>query len=532
MNLSLKTKIILIFLTMELLSCLSEVIHLHFFKLPQMYLLEAVADQKDVNRIKSAFSSSIHELEILNYDNAVWNDAYNYINNRNTKFITANFVKDTFKSINLNGIYFYDKQGILAWGKSVNRKTYHPITHTAFDSPSSFVEMNILTIGEYNKPTKKSGFTVLDNKLVMFSATSIFKANLTGKTNGTLVFWRFVDKEILSDLQKRAGIKFELETIKDIVKKTAKKITKDSHKRGSFRNNKQFISDQYPLLSENSRIHFSYKAPNRLFETSWFNGETISKMFFITFSLTVIFILLHRVITRPIIKAQTTVNKIINEHNRSIKFKVSRTDELGKLFMLINRLLEDVYSKEQELQSHNVRLQKLSTTDGLTNIANRRSFDMYMNQLLGTNSHLGEVTMLVCDVDYFKRFNDYYGHAAGDNTLKQIAQCLLKNLHSNSDFVARYGGEEFVIVLNDTNEHQGISVGKNLLHAITKLNITHVMSDISSVVTISIGLHTFDKSAHTKYETLFNKADKALYKAKEEGRNQLITSSQNNEFTS
>ena len=107
------------------------------------------------------------------------------------------------KSINLNGIYLYDKQGVLAWGQSVDRSTYTPIKLDAFDSPSLFVEQNILTIGEFNSPIKKSGYTLLDNELIMFAATSIFKADLTGKTNGTLVFWRYVDKEVILDLQNR-----------------------------------------------------------------------------------------------------------------------------------------------------------------------------------------------------------------------------------------------------------------------------------------------------------------------------------------
>jgi len=526
MKLSLKGKVIIIFFIMEVLVGLSEVVHLRFFKLPQLYLLEAETDKKDVNRIKSAFTSSAKELEILSYDNAVWNDAFDYINDRNSKFIKTNFVQDTYNSININGIYLYDKQGVLAWGKSFNRDTHKPIKLAAFDLPSEFVERNILTIGEYNAPIKKSGYTVLNGKLVMFAATSIFKADLTKKSNGTLVFWRFVDKDILLDLQKRSGIEFEIETISDIIKKNTKKITKDTYIKGSYRDHKQLISDNYPMISKNSRIHFTYKAPERLFVSSWFNGETISKMLFLSLSLFIIFVLIHRLITKPIIKAEKTVHKIISENNKTIKFSESRKDELGKLFWLINKLLEDVHSKEQELKSHNVRLQKLSTTDGLTDIANRRSFDLYMNQLLNNNSRTGDVSLLVCDVDYFKRFNDHYGHAAGDNTLKQIAQCLLKSLHSNSDFVARYGGEEFVIVLNDTNQHQGVCVGNNLLQAITNLNITHVMSDISDVVTISIGLHTFEKSAHTKYESLFNKADKALYIAKEQGRNQLVTSCQ------
>ncbi|WP_289847651.1 GGDEF domain-containing protein [Pseudoalteromonas sp. C2R02] len=317
---------------------------------------------------------------------------------------------------------------------------------------------------------------------------------------------------------------FDIEIVENTLKKKSKKITLGSYISNSYRNKLGEIADYYPLVTEDSKILFYYTSPQRLFSTALLNSETFLKIIFFSICLLVFFIIIHKDITSPILDAQKLIHRIIKD--KTIKFSTDRTDELGSLFNLIDRLLEDVHSKEQELQSHNIRLQKLSTTDGLTNIANRRSFDMYMNQLLISNSRSGDVSLLVCDVDYFKRFNDYYGHAAGDNTLKQIAQCLLHNLHSNTDFVARYGGEEFVIVLNDTSQHQGICVGNNLLKAIQNLNITHVLSDISDVVTISIGLHTFEKSAYTKYESLFNKADKALYAAKEQGRNQLITSSQ------
>lgn len=514
---------------------LLELTRLTFFKLPQLYLLEAASDKKDIERIKTAFNSKLHELEVVNYDNAAWNDTYNYINNRNANFIKNNYVLDAFKRINLNGIHLYDIQGVLVWGKSFDRTLWQKTYFEPFDSPNEFVETHILINSEQvkandNKPITHSGYTVLNNKLVMFAATSIFKANLTGTSNGTMVFWRVVNNDVLIDLQNRAGIKFDIEIVKNVLKNTAKKISKNTYIKGSYRNKNQLISDQYPLVSQNSRIHFTYKAPTRLFSVNWFNSSTMTTSFFFSLTLIFVFILIHKVVISPILRADHMVEKVI-KHDKKIKFSTSRKDELGTLFNLIDRLLEDVYSKEQELQSHNVRLQKLSTTDSLTNIANRRSFDEYMHQLLTFNSTSSQVSLIVCDVDFFKRYNDFYGHALGDNTLKQIAQCLVNNLHSNTDFVARYGGEEFVIILNETSEHQAVSVANNLLQAVRDLNIVHHMSDISDVVTISIGIHTFDKSHHKNYEALFNKADNALYKAKEKGRNQLCLSSTINDFS-
>lgn len=196
------------------------------------------------------------------------------------------------------------------------------------------------------------------------------------------------------------------------------------------------------------------------------------------------------------------------------------------MFSLIDLLLENIASQEQELISHNVKLQRISETDGLTQIANRRAFDLYMLKLF-TNEKAGiPVSLLVCDIDYFKKYNDYYGHAKGDNALQLVAASLQRKLHQETDFVARYGGEEFVIILKKTNEDDANSVAQNLLQSIRNLKIQHEKSLVSSVLTLSIGIYSF-KISHTNLQqqstmVYFNKADEALYLAKENGRNRAF----------
>lgn len=140
MKISLKTKLIFIFTGMMLLTVSSEIIRIYYFKLPQLYSLEASADKKDIARIINAFDSAAHELAVVNYDNAVWNDTYSYVENRDNKYITNNFVQDTYTSLNINGIHIYDKQGVLVWGKTLNNSKNKTIQFSAFDLPSSFVE--------------------------------------------------------------------------------------------------------------------------------------------------------------------------------------------------------------------------------------------------------------------------------------------------------------------------------------------------------------------------------------------------------
>ena len=395
---------------------------------------------------------------------------------------------------------------------------------SAFDQPSSFVKEQLLisqqqVVKNNNMPLTKSGFTLIEGKLIVFAATSIFQANLEGSANGTMLFWRIFDKHVLSDLQERAGIKFSIEIIDSKQDSLLSLFSKNSYQQGSYRTENSEIFDFYPFISGGGGIKFSYHAPNRQFSTDWFNSSSLITLLLFLSTLLMLSMFFHYIVISPISKADKMVTMIIKNNNHKVRFSSDRKDELGTLFNLIDRLLDDVASNEQELISHNLRLQTISRTDGLTNIPNRRAFDLYMINLLET-AILGEkISMLVCDVDYFKNYNDCYGHALGDNTLCLIADCLRKNLHEDTDFVARYGGEEFVIVLKKTNEIQANAVANNLVSKVRALKIAHKNSEVSEIITVSIGFHSFTISGQQDHMSFFELADRALYKAKDAGRN-------------
>lgn len=521
---------------MILLSLSIEILNLKYIKLPELYTLEAHSDQKDIQRIKTAFDSLRHELSVLNYDNAVWDETFEYINNRNPDYTSVNFVLDTYLSLNISGIHIYDLHGATVWGKSFENTTGKIMTAPSFDIPSNKVLDNIINPAQHhdiktNKPISHTGFIYVNKQLLYFAATLITRANLKTTPNGTMVFWRLFDESILANLQKRSGIKFTIELIpKDDTAPTLN-TSKNSYSENSYRTKNGNIVDYYPLINSDKIIKFTYKSPPRLFETHWLNRSVIITFSSLSITLLIIYIFIHLIIVSPIVKAKTLVKASIENNNHLINFGHSRTDELGKLFYFIDLLLENINSKEQELISHNLSLQEISFTDGLTNIANRRAFDHYMKNLLVNSPKGNTVTMLVCDVDYFKKYNDFYGHAMGDKALKLIAENLQPNLHSETDFVARYGGEEFVILLNNTNELQATAVTTNLLNCIRSLNISHKKSDIADVVTLSIGSHTFIASEYDEYNSIFEQADKSLYLAKNLGRNRTCFSSMLAQFS-
>jgi diguanylate cyclase (GGDEF)-like protein len=169
------------------------------------------------------------------------------------------------------------------------------------------------------------------------------------------------------------------------------------------------------------------------------------------------------------------------------------------------------------------QLEVQSSLDGLTQINNRRYFDTYFNrEFLRSRRTRVPLSIIICDVDFFKPYNDLYGHQAGDEVLKKIAAALDDTLKRPGDIVARYGGEEFAIVLPDTS-HDGAYVIAEMLRAtIEMLEIPYQQNQTSKRITISLGLWTFN-GGESSQEDVLEKADKALYQAKKKGRNMVCS---------
>jgi len=178
---------------------------------------------------------------------------------------------------------------------------------------------------------------------------------------------------------------------------------------------------------------------------------------------------------------------------------------------------------EKQLLEANDALLRLATTDALTGIANRRAFDEYLEREWKRMRRGGTpVSLIMCDIDYFKNYNDLYGHQAGDSCLRDVAQTIRNCLARPGDFVARYGGEEFVIILPGTPLDGAIYIADQIRSSIRKLNITHAGSENDQFVTLSLGLAQGTQSQLIKAYDLIQAADTALYKAKKEGRNRIV----------
>ncbi|MBI4824467.1 MAG: diguanylate cyclase [Nitrospirae bacterium] len=207
--------------------------------------------------------------------------------------------------------------------------------------------------------------------------------------------------------------------------------------------------------------------------------------------------------------------------------------QTGGLLMLANRIGNDEFSPEDEtlllsLSIHtNLALEKialhqevvrLSNTDSLTGLYNRRAFDERLNMEVQRAQRFNrKVSLIMCDIDFFKAFNDTYGHPAGDKALKEVAGIITKNIRK-IDFIARYGGEEFVAILMECPLETALKVSERIRTAVERHVFQVEKKNVS--LTISIGIATFPQDAENK-EILVERADKALYQAKTTGRNKV-----------
>jgi diguanylate cyclase (GGDEF)-like protein len=191
-----------------------------------------------------------------------------------------------------------------------------------------------------------------------------------------------------------------------------------------------------------------------------------------------------------------------------------------------NLALQEEIRREKQLKKYLLsaiqELERLSMIDSLTKIPNRYHFDQYLEQewcrLMREQLPL---SLILCDIDYFKNYNDYYGHLAGDHCLTDVAQLLSRCVKRATDLLARYGGEEFAIILPNTPMEGAIQMGKLMLSIVEQAKIPHQASLVKPYVTVSLGVNSLIPNGNNSIEQLIKQTDEALYRSKEKGRNQI-----------
>ena len=189
----------------------------------------------------------------------------------------------------------------------------------------------------------------------------------------------------------------------------------------------------------------------------------------------------------------------------------------------LQREIDERRQAEAALRKANIELNRLAVLDGLTQIANRRRFDQYL-QLQWEQTRGKMLSLLLCDIDYFKQYNDTYGHQAGDACLQQVAHAIGRAVGHVKDLAARYGGEEFAIILPETDLPGALRVAEAIQDEVRRIALPHASSHANTLVTLSIGAASTIPRPGQSIPALVAAADNALYAAKAQGRNRVVAS--------
>ncbi|KLV03895.1 diguanylate cyclase [Photobacterium aquae] len=222
---------------------------------------------------------------------------------------------------------------------------------------------------------------------------------------------------------------------------------------------------------------------------------------------------------------QSYHRQILKQFGFIVSQQYVRRQAEEQLRQLNTELEQRVAERTEALQIANKNLKMMSSQDALTKVANRRVFDeRFIDEWRRAERHQMPISLLIIDVDHFKRYNDHYGHAAGDQCLFDIAQALSTLERRAGTLFARYGGEEFVLLMPGQDKHAAQYTAKRALHTIRSLELprTDGADSAPNIVTISIGGYTVIPSTYTTPRQFFQQADEALYAAKDQGRNDFV----------
>lgn len=221
----------------------------------------------------------------------------------------------------------------------------------------------------------------------------------------------------------------------------------------------------------------------------------------------------------PLVQDQVILSRILERLTAVIQQK-ELYQQLQTAHLQLKITHEQLVNATDQLELMNAELSRFANLDGLTQLANRRYFDSCLKQeWLRLRREQQPLSLLLIDVDYFKRYNDTYGHVQGDTCLAAIAQALKQPLKRPADLVARYGGEEFVVVLPNTSESGACQVAEQVRQQITRLKLPHCTHPSHDYVSVSVGIATLTPTVEKTWLDLLAYADKALYQAKANGRN-------------
>ncbi len=508
----------------------------------------------DINRSQNAFAHMLLSLKILNTDWAIWDEPYQFMQDKNANFIKSNLVAASYESQGLNFVLFYDLEGQLFYGQ------YYDLIHKQFKAiPKSllnYLHAHPTIVKQRSLAASKQGIIKLPEGYVVLSSMPIQKGNAEGPIRGSVVMGYFLDAAHIHSLSEAVEIPLDFFPLPN------------PHSTGLLATAYHYIENtgEYYIVPKNNYMAYGFDLMNDIEgypvsllrievpRTIYLEGRTTIRHYFLimvligVIFLVAIWYLLKVFVLDRLLSVSGQVIRAKSESQFSTRIQISGNDELTDMVGAINSFMELIELSQEQLKykitQHSEKLERLSGLnknlfveinrqkalevklkhdeealrqmayhDALTGLPNRVFFREFLKKVITKAEREGEgFSLLFLDLDKFKYINDSFGHDIGDKFLQHIAT-QLKNSVRKSDFIVRLSGDEFIVLLSDTNLKEYINIVVNGILKNISAPIEIGNNTIKSTVSIGVSIYPADG---VTVEELEKHADLAMYYAKKQ----------------
>ena len=491
----------------------------HFVVLPRIEQMALQADRKDLRRALLAIDAKKLQLTALAYKNAVADTTYEYFEQLTPHFIDDNFPPDSLSTFNIDLIALLDRSNQLV--------DQHFIDTSGTDRALPLDELAPYLINldkvRPHAPIFDSGLMSTGLGPQLYAIASVMRTDGNSEARGSLLLGIALDEDFVRDIEEVAQLELELQPLAASEREQARIIepeqaTRDEHNRLTW------------LLADNRDQPVAKLVLNLPPRNSGDKLWALPLLFAFAVACgggIVLLLAFRHLLIEPIRSIGEHLQNVRMHADYSLRLNSRAGNEIGDLSRHIDSLVTQVQKQQDLLQAQSLEMQRLSYNDGLTGLANRRRFD----QALSLNWALAQrnqksLALIMCDVDYFKPYNDHYGHLRGDDALRKVGGIIQRVGTRQSDVAARYGGEEFAILLPDTDETGALEIAERIRKELHELAIPHAASTIDEILTASLGVAAMVPGVQQQPRLLVQRADEALYAAKAAGRNRIMRESE------